>query len=271
MFFGLGSSIKFPADYTMSPYTVISTGITTLPQRLEFPFSLISRQASADSMPLSYNELIPAWMLSDNIYAVVRNEAKYKQRNRSLKNNIDLNVFRPEIIDMMISSRAGLMNVPSVKDIYTELDIIGLGKNYLTEANRTKAIENYTFYIQLYALRELSYHIDRILSQKNSIDSLSIYEEDNNTQWPHAMQVLHYEKLIGMTLKDNMEKLLSMNKLFLSSIFNSKDKDRIRGNKIINNYNKYHKPTEEDSLITDISEKIKIEQTRIEQIISCPS
>ena len=81
------------------------------------------------------------------------------------------------------------------------------------------------------------------------------------------MEILHDENLSDMTLKDNMEKLLNMNELFLSSIFNSKDKDRIRGNKIINNYDKYHKPTTEDSLIEDISEKIKIEQKRIERII----
>ncbi|HPS57660.1 MAG TPA: DUF4954 family protein, partial [Spirochaetota bacterium] len=43
MFFGLGCSIKYPADFRLSPYTVISTGAVTLPQRMEFPFSLVTQ------------------------------------------------------------------------------------------------------------------------------------------------------------------------------------------------------------------------------------
>ncbi|MCL2155433.1 MAG: DUF4954 family protein [Leptospirales bacterium] len=304
MFFGLGSSIKFPADYTLSPYTVISTGTTTLPQRVEFPFSLITGQnvhggqnihgrqdaaptdtghgrqdaaRTGDSVPLAYNELIPAWMLSDNIYAIIRNEKKYKERNKSPKNSIDFNIFRPEIIDMMIDARSRLKNVSSIKDIYTEFDIDGVGKNYVTENNRIKGIENYTFYIQFYALKELSYRVDRILSEKSSIDnsiidSSTIYKEDNNEQWSHALQTLYDEKLNDISLKDmslkeNMEKLLNMNELFLSSLFYSRDKDYVRGNKIISNYAKYHKPTDEDPLIVDIRKKIQIEQEWLKQII----
>jgi hypothetical protein len=219
-------------------------------------------------IPSSYNELIPAWMLSDNIYAIIRNETKYKQRNKSRKNSIDLNIFRPEIIDMMIIARNRLKNVSVVKEIYTEHDIEGTGKNYVTENNRLKAIESYTFYIQLYALNELSHRIDRVLSEKNSIDNLAVYKEDNNRQWSHALQILHDEKLNSMTLKDNMEKLLNYNELFLSSLFDSKDKDYIRSNKIIGNYAKYHKPTEEDPLIINMRDKIQTEQLRIERIIS---
>ena len=267
MFFGLGSSIKFPADYTMSPYTVISTDTTTPPQRVEFPFSLITGQTAARSIPLSYNELIPAWMLSDNIYAVIRNEIKYRERNRSTKSNIDFNIFRPEIIDMTIIARDRLKSVLLIKDIYTELDIEGLGKNYVTENNRIKGIESYTFYIQLYALNELSRRIERILSEKNTIDNFTIYEEDNNKQWSHALQTLYDEQLKDISLKDNMEKLLTKNKIFLSALFYSKDKDSIRGHKIINNYAKYHKPTDKDPLIITISEKIQTEQSRIERII----
>ena len=87
------------------------------------------------------------------------------------------------------------------------------------------------------------------------------------------MQTLYDEKLNDMSLKDmslkeNMEKLLNLNELFLSSLFYSRDKDYIRGNKIINNYYQYHKPTNEDPLIVDIKEKVKIEQEWLEQIIS---
>ena len=41
MFFGLGVNVKFPANYRESPFTLIATGVTTMPQRVKFPFSLI--------------------------------------------------------------------------------------------------------------------------------------------------------------------------------------------------------------------------------------
>ena len=265
MFFGLDTSIKFPADYTMSPYTVISTGTTTLPQRVEYPFSLITAERSNDIL-FSFNELIPAWMLSDNIYSIIRNETKYKERNRAQKTG-DLNIFRPEIIDMMISARSKLMNVSSIKDIYTELDLAGIGKNFVTENNRLMGIESYTFYIQFYALKELSYRIDRILAEKNSIDNSAIYKEDNNKQWSHALKILNAEKLDAMPLEDNIKKLLDLNRLFLTSLYYSRDKDYTKGNQIINDYAKYHKPTDDDPLIANTREKIKAEQNRLRQII----
>ena len=41
VFFGLGCSIKFPTNFTAAPYTIVATGVTTLAQKVEFPFSLI--------------------------------------------------------------------------------------------------------------------------------------------------------------------------------------------------------------------------------------
>ncbi len=51
-FFGLGTSVKFPSDFSRSPYSVIATGMTTLPQRVEYPFSLITLpMARPDGVP----------------------------------------------------------------------------------------------------------------------------------------------------------------------------------------------------------------------------
>jgi hypothetical protein len=65
MFFGLGCNVKFPADFSRSPYTIVATGLTTLPQKLEFPFSLISQPEEIQSgIPPAYNRIIPAWGVS---------------------------------------------------------------------------------------------------------------------------------------------------------------------------------------------------------------
>src|SRR5262249_41384678 len=71
LFLGLGANVKFPADFTRSPYTVLACGVMTLPQRLAFPFSLVNTpSASWPDVPPAYNELVPGWMLSDNLYAL---------------------------------------------------------------------------------------------------------------------------------------------------------------------------------------------------------
>src|SRR5262249_50058277 len=42
MFLGLGVNVKFPADFSKAPYSIIASGVTTLPQKVTFPFSLIN-------------------------------------------------------------------------------------------------------------------------------------------------------------------------------------------------------------------------------------
>lgn len=66
VFFGLGTSIKFPANYQSSPYTIIATGVCTLPQKVDFPFSLINTPGeSITGLSPAINEISPGWVLSD--------------------------------------------------------------------------------------------------------------------------------------------------------------------------------------------------------------
>ena len=269
MFFGLGSSIKFPAQYSESPYTVISTGSVTLPQRVEFPFSLITQQSITTGIdsPL-FNEIVPAWVLSDNIYSVVRNESKFRKRNRSHRNDTDFNIFRPEIIDMMTTARNRLRDVSTVKDIYTENEITGTGKNYITEKARKNAVEIYTFYIRYYALKLLAHRVGKILSGIEGITPSAVYQEDTDIkQWSHAVTVLKDEGLKDISIKTNLENIINQNNTFLAAVYSSKEKDYIRGNRIISDHSKYHKPTGEDQFIVELKNKTVIEQTRLEQIL----
>jgi len=269
MFFGLGSSIKFPADYRRSPYSVISTGTVTLPQRVEFPFSLITQpSASYAGLPALYNELVPAWILSGNIYSVVRNESKYRKRSRSRRNETDFSIFRPEIIDMMAAARGRLKEVHEVKNIYTEAEIAGTGKNFITEKNRTEAIDEYSFYIQFYALKLLAHRVGKVLSGNNGIDPAVVFEDDAEIRnWSHALDILSTEGLRDLSIKHNLETLISKNNIFLTSVYSSKEKDYKRGNKTISDYNQFHRPAEEDSFIIELKNKTVIEQTRLEQIV----
>ncbi len=111
-FFGLGVDIKFPADFTKAPYSVVATGISTLPQRCAMPFSLITVRAEHfTGVSPAYNEILPGWVLSDNIFAVLRNERKYAIRNKATRSTFGYEVFRPEIVDLMVAARGALRGI----------------------------------------------------------------------------------------------------------------------------------------------------------------
>ena len=64
-----------------SPYTIIAAGVTTLPQRVAMPYSLINSvgELVSNASP-ALNEISPGWVLSDNAYTLVRNETKFVAR-----------------------------------------------------------------------------------------------------------------------------------------------------------------------------------------------
>ncbi|GBG30675.1 Hypothetical Protein FCC1311_068952 [Hondaea fermentalgiana] len=156
VFYGLGCCIKFPSDFSHAPYTLVATGVTTLPQRLTMPFSLISSpQGAGHGLSPAINQVFPGWALSQNMYAIMRNEFKYEDRAKRAKRvRIRYRVLRPQIIAMMRAARDEL-RAAGGKDIYTDRDIAGLGKNYMTESARREAIEAYTHFMCFFAAREV--------------------------------------------------------------------------------------------------------------------
>ena len=77
IFFGLGSAIKFPSNLLHSPYSIVASGTLLSPQRITYPFSLIS---SLDR-PLSFRgssiaptacTVCPGWVILSNPYMIDR-------------------------------------------------------------------------------------------------------------------------------------------------------------------------------------------------------
>lgn len=93
MFFGLGSSMKFPGNYERAPYTIVASGVVVPPQRLDLPFSLIADDGDGV-------RVVPAWVLRSNMYGVVRNEQKFARRLA----HGDTRVLRPELADTMVQA-----------------------------------------------------------------------------------------------------------------------------------------------------------------------
>src|SRR5262249_14878138 len=145
MFFGLGVNVKFPADFSRAPYTVVACGANLAPQRMTFPFSLIAPPSVQPAgVSPSCMELVPAWMLSENLFALRRNEAKYRSRNKARRTHFDFAVLRADTVDLMRDACRRLEAVRG-KEVYTEADIEGLGQNFVLEKSRRRAIEAYRF------------------------------------------------------------------------------------------------------------------------------
>jgi hypothetical protein len=188
MFFGLSCAIKFPANYSEAPYSVVASGVTCLPQRVSLPFSLINSPdlASGGMDALrGLNELIPGWILSNNMYMLARNEKKYASRATARRTKVKYTymctifapsnlieclslfawqvswpIFRRKTMELMWAARDGLRSakVSCESDLGAPVyigdsAIAGLGKNFMTERSRVAGIEAYSLHIQRYALR----------------------------------------------------------------------------------------------------------------------
>ncbi|MDR2554583.1 MAG: DUF4954 family protein [Fibromonadaceae bacterium] len=146
-FFGLGCSVKFPANFCEAPFAMIATGTVCEPQRLKFPFSLIKSTPSAYT---GLNEIIPGWVYSKNIYGVYRSIYKWDKRSGT-KDNLDL-LFSKLVLNSVIYACNVLKEFLSGKDklhpVAIEEELPGLGSNYLKTENMAKIIEAYELYME---------------------------------------------------------------------------------------------------------------------------
>jgi carbonic anhydrase/acetyltransferase-like protein (isoleucine patch superfamily) len=271
IFFGLGSNIKFPADFSQAPYSIFATGVSTLPQKIEFPFSLIqSPTMHFDGISPSFNEIVPAWVLSDNIYMLLRNESKYKKRNKAKRTSFNFTVFRPDIVEKMLKARQRLSAIKQEKTIYTDKDIPGLGKNVLKEEKRRKAITAYITYIEYYCLLGLKDRITEIIPMKAK-DRLndSVYEEKTEEPlWEHQRCLLIQEGFSRRNLQGNLERLKTLLGTIVHDALLAKEKDDTRGMAIIPGYRHAALKTSEDPFIIDLTRQTKEASMQINEVIS---
>jgi len=242
-FIGLGCSIKFPTDFSEAPYILVASGVTTLAQKVTFPFALMnSPRETYPGISPAFNEIFPGWVLSDNIFMIRRNEGKYKKRNKARRTEFVFDIFRPDTVDKMISSRAGLQSVGG-KELYVREDLPGLGKNFMSEASRVKGIETYTFYIRYYALLGLK----RVLSE--GADAASVLTaESADERWEHERRILA-EEFPGEAPKALLDKLVEMQREIARGVELTKHKDDVRGIRVIPDYADAHPSAEDDPFV----------------------
>lgn len=256
-FFGLGVNVKFPSDFTGAPYGLIATAVDTLPQKVEFPFALINKTFKTfDGVPPAYNEIFPAWVLTDNLYMVLRNEGKYKKRNKARRTEFVFDVFRRDIIEMMIAARDRLREMKEVREFYTDRDIPGLGKNVMTEESRTRGIDTYTLYIEYFALQGLAARVAGLVEGGTRDRIVSVYTDaTDDPDWEYRRRILNSEGCGGRTVTENLERLTAIHERIARDTQRSKERDDIRGRKIVPDYADANTQAPDDGFVRETWER----------------
>jgi hypothetical protein len=267
-FLGLGVNVKFPADFSHAPYTILACGVVTQPQKLLFPFSLINiPSATYPGIGRAYNEIIPAWLLTDSLYTLKRTEGKHQARNKARRQQFDFRIFRPCIIDLMRTACRRLESVKQVNEVYTERDIEGLGKNFLREPSRLAAIAAYRFFIRYYALLAMKDQVQSALNdgETQAISRLLI-TPSNDARWEHPRQILCAE--LGITeAVAGLRQLPEMLDRVASAVETSKARDDERGARIIADYTLVHVPAQQDPFVRQTWDETRRLQHEIAELV----
>ena len=263
VFFGLGVSVQFPCDLSRSPYTVIAFGADLPPQKVAFPFSLI---AAGRGDYQGHNGISPGWMLSDNIYALKRNEAKYKARDRAKRSRFDFRVFRRDTVELMRDA-AGRLAAAGGRETYTQKDIPGLGRNVLSEADRVKGLEAYRFYAAYYALGGLRDRVRELVAEGGDAARVLVTPAADRPEWEYQRQLL----LSDLELTDPAEGLrqfAGMTLQIAKDCERAREKDDNRGRLVIDDYSDIHPPADRDAVVRGAWDEADRTRDEVEALIA---
>ena len=235
MFFGLGVNIKFPANYRESPFTLIATGLTTLPQRVKFPFSLI-RPGDPQLVGVAprLNEIVPGWNYARNAYALDRNLYKYSLRGKGIVPSTFYSIFSPDTVRYVFDAYQRLQ-VSAVRDIYTKEQIDGLGENFMRERIRQQAIKTYQEYMERYALELI---ITLVVNDANL--QTQPVKELRRMATNEANKDMMRVVALPETFDELLKRYRQLEKDWYERVTHGLDKDNERGRKIFDDYDDAH-------------------------------
>ena len=252
LFFGLGCLVKFPTDFTSAPHTVIAAGVTTLPGRLEFPFSLINTPTAAldltQELPAGLNQLTPAWVLRHSLYQVFRNDEKHRQRDRAKHDTLSIDALSPPTIQLMQTAVERLESVDE-QPIYTEADITGLGKNFLTRPALTDAVDTYRFHITGFALHAVKRRLEAAgltAAAPQAADCLAADPDDSD--WTFVLQLLDQPNNTP-DIPAMLEQLRVTRRTMAERVERSKQKDDERAAKVFDEPPVASTPAAKDAMV----------------------
>ncbi|MCQ2124705.1 MAG: DUF4954 family protein [Fibrobacter sp.] len=235
LFFGLGVNIKFPANYREAPFTLIASGVTTLPQRLKFPFSLIRPgDPQLNGVPAKLNEIVPGWNYARNAYALDRNAYKYSIRGKGVVPATFCSIFNAETVRAVFDAYCRLQ-VATIRDVYTKEHIDGLGENFLRERVRQQALHTYAEYMERYVLET----IITLVVNDSSLQNQPVKELRRMITTESNKDIVRVVPL-PETFEELIKRYRQLEKDWFERVSHGLDKDNERGREIFDDYDDAH-------------------------------
>jgi hypothetical protein len=207
-------------------------------------------------------------MLSDNLYALQRNERKFRERYRAHRTPVPAGIFRPEIQCLMREAHRRLNAVAAIREAYTEDHIAGLGKNYLLEKHRQRAVAAYRFHLLIHALLALKERVE-VLHEQGRDDEVNhiLRELGEAPHWEFQRQFL-WEEGGFQEAETALEALPEMLETLASEVERSRAKDDDRGRRIIADYSDVHVPASADPLVQQTRREARRLQRETEAVLA---
>jgi hypothetical protein len=199
-------------------------------------------------------------------------ERKHQARNKARRKQFDFRIFRPGVVDFMRAACHRLEAVQEVKEVYTNRDIEGLGKNFLREACRQPAIAAYRFFIRYYALLALKERVQCVLREglenENGVSLERLLDTpSSDAGWEHPRRILWEE--LGITDPVlGLRQLPEMLDSVARAVESSKVRDDERGARIVDDYALVHPQAKDDPFVRQTWEEARRLQQGIELLVN---
>lgn len=239
MFFGLGVNVKFPANFSEAPFSMLATGVTTASQRLQMPFSLIVPGGGKLGLAATLNEVLPGWVYSKNAAALERNLYKYALRAKGLVQPSSFALYSVRNARLVANALSQLLEAP-LRDVYTGGDLPGLGANFMREASRQLAILAYRKFLERFLL---DFVVDAVAAD-NSLFQLSPRE----LLKPLPNDVLRDKVVLAefaQTVPEAIKRVRQLAREWYEAVLEGFKRDRDRGRAVFDDYDEVHEDDRE--------------------------
>jgi len=243
MFFGLCSQVKYPANFSQAPHTMLATSTVTAPMRFGLPFSLLLPGAFSGAP----NPCIPGWAWSHNAWALERSEAKWNARDRTQDKRCRKALLDENVLASVAQARRALQAVQGL-ELWTGREIPLLGHCLLKENDRKLAITSYGEILQTAALRAL-------------------LEGPSHPLHTWARQFLA-EEFPGEPHPKLLSRLPALERLWAGRVLRSREKDDIKGLEIFDDYRELHAVAKDDPVVKVASARARETVKRVREALA---
>ena len=230
VFFGLGCSVKYPCSLERAPFSIVATGITLAPQRVELPFSLICRPGGTrKALPSGHNEIRPGWVVGHNLYSLWRSLRKYRRRRKARTLWSNPPVLCRKNAELVLRASAMLSELTG-DGPWT--GVPGAGANLITRRSMEEGMGAYRLFLGWYVM-------DAFL---DSLAGGAAVGQELDAMPEHARRVVR-----RLRLEDSRElaaACLELAEELPELIRRSRSRDRTRGAEIIEDYAAMHRGTD---------------------------